>query len=311
VLDTADIGHRVVIRRRTGGVPGLTDVLGILLAADPDHLVVRAHDGTEHDIARELVVASKRVPPRPTRHSEIVALELAGDEAWPAPVRERLGEWILRSAQGFSTRANSALPIGDPGRPVEAAVEACRAWYVARGLRPRIAVPLPLCRGVAQLLADRGWRAQPDVLVQTARLADVTRWPAPDLPQVDLVDAPSADLLAIVGARKQSLPDAAHHVLTAVAQLRFAENRDQDGSLVAIARGAIVGAILHVGLVEVMPQARRRGLARHLTVALARWAQDEGATRSMLQVEEHNTAAVALYARMGYTTHHRYVAYND
>ena len=46
----------------------------------------------------------------------IEALERAAARHWQAPETERLGEWLLRAAAGFTGRANSALPLGDPGR---------------------------------------------------------------------------------------------------------------------------------------------------------------------------------------------------
>ena len=38
----------------------------------------------------------------------------------------------------------------------------------------------------------------------------------------------------------------------------------------------------------------------------ARWGRDRGARWGVLQVAVHNTAALALYARAGWTEHHRY-----
>src|SRR5688500_11368552 len=112
-VGAADVGHRVVVRRYVGvGASGralFTDVLGELVAADAEGLAVRTEDGAEHAIAHDEVAAAKRIGPRPARYSEIIALERAADRAWPAPVREPLGEWILRAAQGWTNRANSAL----------------------------------------------------------------------------------------------------------------------------------------------------------------------------------------------------------
>jgi ribosomal protein S18 acetylase RimI-like enzyme len=313
VLERRDLGHRVVIRRRVGvtgaGRPLLTDLLGELIDLDETTLRVRADDGREVLIDLADVTAAKPVPPRPVRHSEMAALERIADAAWPAPVHERLGEWYLRAADGWTNRANSALPLGDAGLPLAEAAAACRAWYGARGLTPRITVPLPLRRDVAHALAAADWHAQPPVLVQTAAMVDILAAAGPaDDPPVTLLAEPSEAFIRVVAARKQSLPAAAHHVMTAVPAVRFAEVRE-DGSLLAQARGAVIEETLHLGLVEVDPAARRRGLGRRVSGALAQWAGGLGAVRAVLQVEEDNAAAVRLYAELGFTTHHRYITY--
>jgi ribosomal protein S18 acetylase RimI-like enzyme len=309
VLQACDVGHRVVVRHRAGtgpeGRPLFTDVLGELIALDDLRIVVRREDGSEREIAVADVVAAKRVGPRPPRYSEMIALERVADRAWPAPVHERLGDWYLRAAEGFTNRANSALPLGDAGLPLGEAIEACRRWYGERGLTPRITVPLPVRRDVADELAVRGWTVQPLVLVQTAPLAGLATTGGA---AVTLTRVPSAGYLDMITARKEVLPAAAHAVLTGPPAVRFAELREED-ELRAIARGAVVDDWLHIGLVEVVPAARRRGLAQAISAALGAWAAGEGASKALLQVEEHNHAAVALYRRLGFTTHHRYMTY--
>ena len=64
-----------------------------------------------------------------TRSSRVEALERAAARHWQAPDTEPLGEWSLRAAAGFTGRANSALPLGDPGRPLPDAVTAVEEWY--------------------------------------------------------------------------------------------------------------------------------------------------------------------------------------
>jgi GNAT superfamily N-acetyltransferase len=66
---------------------------------------------------------------------------------------------------------------------------------------------------------------------------------------------------------------------------------------------------LGISLVTVDPAHRRRGLGRAIVGSLARWAADTGATQAYLQVEERNSAAVALYSPLGFTTHHTYVTW--
>jgi ribosomal protein S18 acetylase RimI-like enzyme len=67
------------------------------------------------------------------------------------------------------------------------------------------------------------------------------------------------------------------------------------------------GRWLGISLLQTAPDARRRGLAQHVLRELAHWAQQRGSSRAFLQVEERNTAAVALYQRLGFNTHHTYL----
>lgn len=241
----------------------------------------------------------------------MVALELAANDAWPAPVQERLGDWVLRAADGWTGRANSALAVGDPGRPLPAAVDAVRQWYAARGRPALINTPLPLAAPLGRVLDEHGWSAGPPVLVQTAALTTLldAAGPTPAGPAtVELAGEPSDPWLAVAAARKSGLPAAAWHVLTAVDRVRFAHGYADDGELLAVARGTVTGGGRWLGLflVEVLPAARRRGLARQLIWELAEWGAGLGADRCFLQVLADNTPAVTLYRRLGFTTHHSY-----
>jgi hypothetical protein len=110
--------------------------------------------------------------------TQIDELERAAAWHWQAPETEHLGEWLLRAADGFTGRANSALPLGDPGVPLPEAVAAVTDWYLRRRLPPMIVVPLPLAdaRGpwLDNFLAERSWalRSGP-ALVMTAAIADI------------------------------------------------------------------------------------------------------------------------------------------
>ncbi|PWU62367.1 GNAT family N-acetyltransferase, partial [Micromonospora globispora] len=120
--------------------------------------------------------------------------------------------------------------------------------------------------------------------------------------------APSEDWLAVAAGRKGGLPDAARHVLTAVDQVRFAEVY-VDGALLAVGRGTVTGQRRWLGLtlIEVLPEARRQGLAGRVIRSLVDWGAAAGATHAFLQVEQRNNPAVALYRGLGFTTHHTYL----
>ncbi|MFY1689982.1 GNAT family N-acetyltransferase [Plantactinospora sp. WMMB782] len=355
MLGRRDVGHRIVVRRIVGNQSGRTlfsDALGELVDLTETHLTIATASGPLRVPLGE-VHRAKRVPPaRRPNAAAVVELELASDEAWPAPVRERLGDWLLRTAEGWSGRANTALPVGDPDRPLEEAIDAVTRWYAERGRPAMFNVPLPLAAPVGAALDRRGWSTRPLVLVQTAPLAAILDAvpERPDLPSPELAGTPTPEWLALAAQRKAKqgrqyarpgaqaggrpadpedapagtggpgegpagLPAAARHILTAVPQLRFAHayappvgRPDDPPELVATARGTVTGRgrWLGLSLIEVVPSARRQGLAQHLVRALAQWAAELGATRAFLQVEEHNEAAVALYRRLGFSTHHTY-----
>jgi len=65
---------------------------------------------------------------------------------------------LLRSHAGITGRANSAMAIGDAGRPIPAALEAVSQWYGDRGLPPLL--QLPLADPANQPMADLGWVRQ-------------------------------------------------------------------------------------------------------------------------------------------------------
>jgi GNAT superfamily N-acetyltransferase len=303
-----------VVRRIVGvsqDRPLFTDALGELVELTETQLTLATATGTLRVPLRE-VHRAKRVPAaRRPPAADVIALELAADQAWPAPVRARLGGWILRAAQNWTGRANAALAVGDPDRTLEEAIDAVQHWYAARGQRPMINTPMPLAAPVNAALDARGWTARPLVLVQTCAVQNLAAAdPAgADLPPVELADSPTDAWYAMVAAHKGGLPATAKQIITGVPEVVFASVQDAAGGLLAVGRGAITGPDrwLGVSLVQTAPAARRRGLGRHVVRALAGWAAQHGAARAYLQVEEGNTGAVALYRSLGFRTHHTYL----
>src|SRR6185437_11525528 len=53
----------------------------------------------------------------------IIDLERMAAAHWRGTEEEWLGDWLLRAAEGFTGRANSALPLGDPGLPLDATLD--------------------------------------------------------------------------------------------------------------------------------------------------------------------------------------------
>jgi N-acetylglutamate synthase len=297
VLVARDLGWRVVVRRRVGD--RFTDLLGKLIELTESHLTVATARGDVR-VPLDEVHRAKRVP-------DPAGLERAACQAMPAADVAWLGEWQLRAAEGFTGRANSVLPLGSPGVPFAEAVETITAFYAARGLPPQFDVPLPLCRPVARALQAQGWEPTCRVLVQVLDLPELIA-ATPAGSGFTLAPTPSPEALEMIKGRRGELPGAASHVLCAVPTLSFAEYRE-GGPLLAMARGTVTERWLGLTFIETAAEARRRGLAREAVGALARWAAAQGGERAFLQVQDDNTAALALYASLGFTTSHCYVRF--
>jgi len=66
---------------------------------------------------------------------------------------------------------------------------------------------------------------------------------------------------------------------------------------------------LHINTLAVSPRDRRRGLATFLLTAVMAEAKRDGVRRATLEVRESNTAALQLYARLGFTVSARRPGY--
>jgi GNAT superfamily N-acetyltransferase len=238
----------------------------------------------------------------------ITELERAAARHWQAPDVEPLGEWSLRAAAGFTGRANSALPLGDPGRPLPAAVTAVEEWYRRRDLRPMIV--LPHGAGPAHLedhLTERGWLPRPGPAV--VMLAGTKSLPA-STAEVEFAPEPDAAFLGLYRYRGQDLPPIARTLLMSAPWQAFGSIR-WDGRAVAVGRVSVAcqenGTLLGVlTAVEVDPAHHRQGLGTAITAGLAAAAAAQGAQRILLQVETGNDPARALYLRCGFQDSHRY-----
>ncbi|WP_410639321.1 GNAT family N-acetyltransferase [Amycolatopsis sp. lyj-346] len=242
-------------------------------------------------------------------------LEITCSKAWQPLVEDPLGEWRLRWAGGFTGRANSALAVGDPGRPAAGALRAVCDFAHDRGIAPMVQVvrdsPNEQAIAAAGWLPATGHGAGHEVVVLTAPLAAGRIFPR----ESDASGPSDASFLGKVA--DEPVPEwwelalrpgedspAARQVLTGgkvgygVAEL--------DGAVAGVVRGALVDDWLHVGRLEVAPALRRRGLASALMGAVQTWGVEHGAAGAVLQVAEGNSGALALYAGLGYAPHHRY-----
>jgi N-acetylglutamate synthase len=247
----------------------------------------------------------------------IIDLERMAAAHWRGTEEEWLGGWLLRAAEGFTGRANSVLPLGDPGMPLGEALAAVTQWYRDRGLPPMMAVPAQLdpaaqapssAQALDHHLSERRWLTRPGpAIVMLAGLPLGVHLDG--LPAGRAVLArpePDDAWAARYHYRGQDhLPPVARKVLTSAKEQSFMSIREGDAVL-AIARLSIADGWAGLSAVEVDQSHRREGLGAAITAAACLAAERRGLSRVFLQVEVDNAPARALYKRLGFLDSHRY-----
>ncbi|MEU2829031.1 GNAT family N-acetyltransferase [Streptomyces lavendulae] len=311
-ITPADVGKRVSVRRVEGeaGVPPVfSDAVGVLTSWSQGVLTITRKDGVSVHISESSLVAGKVVPPAPARRRGPAAsfeeLARVTARAWRPLESEALGEWTLRAAGGFTRRANSVLPLGDPGIPLDGALARVSAWYAERGL-PAYVQAATGAAGTQELLCAelerRGWVNEVSAEVRIGALAPVGEADADESVSaaVTLTRTPDEDWLGRYGKVRD--PELARRMLVEGPSVWFASL----GGGRAVGRMVVDGRWAGFGAVTVDPGYRRRGLATAVMAVLARRALEEGASAAWLQVETDNPGARALYDGLGFATHHAY-----
>lgn len=123
-----------------------------------------------------------------------------------------------------------------------------------------------------------------------------------------------ADIDAIVALEQESFTnpwpretlvwELTHSDVTRVYLLRNTADR-----AIAFCIAWIIFDELHINTLAVSPEHRRQGVATFLLQAVMADAAQEGARRATLEVRESNTAALQLYARLGFAVSARRPGY--
>jgi GNAT superfamily N-acetyltransferase len=234
-------------------------------------------------------------------------LEVACSAAWPPLEQDLLGDWRLRWADGFTGRANSALAVGDPRMPVEEALNAVCDFAHARKVTPAVQAvkgsPTEDAVIAAGWVENTGHAAGFEVAVLVRSVLKGSFRTENDRNDPVIAPVPTPGWWEITAKNGEPGP-AERHVLT-TGDVGFGAV-EVDGVTAAAIRVAVVGEIGHVSRLEVKPEYRRRGLAAKLMAAAREWAAERGAEEEVLQVSVSNGPALALYAGLGFTEHHRY-----
>lgn len=225
--------------------------------------------------------------------------------AWPAFDYQAYEGWILRFADGYSKRANSATPLMPGARLDDALVDYMVLRFLDANVRPTFRLTGLQDPSVDDLLRSRGFLEVEPTCVLTAPVRgdcepdpEVTiepqvskRWVREAAQSYGGDKADDATLIQIVSRIRQK---------AAFATLSLDE-RPVAWGLGVVERG-------FVGLYDIVvaPDLRGIGLGRRVVSSLMAWGCGEGAHTAYLQVREENEIALSLYRAFGFSQAYRY-----
>ena len=294
------IGKRVTIRLHepTGGY---RDIVGILqserelitsksksITFSPDEIAIWREIKPLPDLAGKGAPLSQR----------IIELEKLSDLTWPAQEIVEYGKWRLRISDGFSMRANSVLPIGEPPIDLASAIDEITNIYHEKKLKPTFSIPLPIFDELDRYLEQHGWNIKIDAnfLIRDIGAIEVSSDPQFS---IEILDYPSEEWLETNS--DQPLEKIMRRYPARYGAIKIGEQ------IIAVGRIATLGSWSIVTRLFVNPSFRGKGVAKNLMNNLLSAAVSDGATKVALQVDNENGAALALYQSMGFTTHHKFV----
>jgi ribosomal protein S18 acetylase RimI-like enzyme len=239
----------------------------------------------------------------------IQRLEEISMNSWPALQQVFFDGWILRTADGYTKRANSVNPLYPSTINLADKVEYCQNYYSRQSL-PTIfrLTPAAFPPDLDQFLERRGFRRLDETRVMVRGLDLIEAVPSFG-PEVRLIKMDSQEWLAIYnGFAEHGYKHQGKHgqILDAIRHPHCLASLFQHDDAVACGLGVLDGE--HIGLFDLItaPEVRRKGFGTTLLRELLEWGRQRGATGAYLQVMEANNPACNLYEKIGFKTRYSY-----
>ncbi|MRN52848.1 GNAT family N-acetyltransferase [Paenibacillus monticola] len=230
---------------------------------------------------------------------------------WPAEQSVLLDGWVLRSASGYTKRANSVNPLyetAESGNNILAKVKLAEQYYEGAGLKPVFKItPYIHPADLDEILVERGYR---QVEPSSVRVLDLEGLPVPDSRYVVQVQDELSERWLEIFAEFTELSAVN---LNTLRRMLSASHLKQgyafvlkDGMPTACGLGIIQHGYLGLYDIVTAPAHRRQGMAEQLLLGMFRWGRAQGAKTSFLQVVLANYGAAALYDKLGFEEIYQY-----
>lgn len=218
----------------------------------------------------------------------------AMDTTWRAAERVMLGDWVIRRGLGGGQRVSSIWAKGEPGLPLDAALEHAVGIQRGWGEAPLVQVA-PEATALDAALAERGWEMRDRSILMAAEIDRLAAVGTGGLMVVH-VTTPLAVLDELWEA--EGIGAARRAVIARTPEPKICLMLRADDRPAAAAFVGLDGTLAMLHALVVAKRFRRRGVGQATVAAAAQWAVRQRASHLGLAVGAHNQAAVALYRRM-------------
>lgn len=236
----------------------------------------------------------------------ILGLEGRLLNAWPSFDYQFYDGWVLRLANGYSKRANSATPLRAGAALDDGLVDHMIEHFAAAGVRPTFRLTGVQAPEVDQLLAGRGFTETEPTLVLVAGIGGDCSTD----PEVSI--APTVTRRWVQETARSYGGDKADdrtltEIVSRIRQKAGFATLSLDDKPVAWGLGVVERDFVGLYDIVVAPELRGIGLGRRVVASLMAWGCSQGARKAYLQVLEANAVARALYGTLGFAPAYRYV----
>lgn len=238
---------------------------------------------------------------------DLLHIEEASLNAWPALKQSLYDGWILRFSEGYTKRANSVNPLYQSTLGLGEKINYCEHIYTEQGLPPIFRIIEPFAPpDLDSTLAERGYQRFDPTRVMSM---DLDAWEPLESPEFKLIELPLDPWLQIFSQlsgynlEKQPLHK---KILELILSPSLRVSLEISGQPVTCGLGVQQGE--KFGLFDIVTHSdhRNRGLGAQLVNEMLHWARQYGARLVYLQVMENNAPARHLYAKLGFRDLYRY-----
>lgn len=226
--------------------------------------------------------------------------------AWPALSTLVVGDWVLRFANGYSGRANSATPLSHGAELDAEMLDLIAELYRADGLTPAIRLTPLVAEATRAAVLERGYRIKDKSFGLIAPLAGLG---ASEEAELQIEARPSLEWTAGVAALQSGNKTHVGNLAAIVEKVRLPAGFATwlvEGEAVAFGMSVAERGMAEIGLICVHPDHRGHGFGRKIVQGLMGWAAAMGCSEAYLQVEQGNVVALNLYGSLGFRQLYQY-----